>query len=80
MSIQTFLEEDKAEACFSPEVVSAIATAFENTLSDLGLVDRNDPAAAMVAKRIIKLARQGERNPADIRRQAVDLFQARSRL
>jgi len=60
------------------EEVSALATAFENTLSDLGVVDRNDPAAAMVAKRII--AQQGEWNPAQIRKQVVDLFQARSRL
>jgi hypothetical protein len=80
MSIRTFLEEDKAEACFSPEEISALAIAFENTLSDLGLADRNDPAVTMVAKRIIKLARHGERNPAQLRKQVVDLFQARSRL
>ena len=80
MPIRTFLKEDKAEACFSPEEVSVLATTFENILSDLGLMDHNDPAAVMVARRIIKLARHGERNPAQIRKQVVYLFQARSRL
>ena len=78
MFLRAFLEEDRA--CFSPEEVSALATAFENILSHLGVVDHNDPAAAMVAKRIIKLARHGERNPAQLRKQLVFLFQARSRL
>jgi len=80
MSIRTFLEEDKAEAYFSAEEVRALATVFEKILIDLGFVDRNDPTAAMVAKRIIKLAREGERNPAQIRKHVVDRFQARSRL
>jgi hypothetical protein len=67
------------DGVFSPEDITALATAFEDTLSALGLVDRNDPAVLMVAKRIIKMARQGERNPTRLRNSVVSQFQARSR-
>jgi len=47
---------------FSPEDITVITAAFEDTLRVLGLVDRKDPAVQMVAKRMIELARN-ERNP-----------------
>jgi len=78
--IRALLEESKGEAYFSPEEVSALAAALDNSLNDLGLVDRNDPTVTILAKRIIELARQGERDPAQLRKYVVDLFQARSRL
>ena len=46
---------------FSPEDITAITAAFEDTLRAMGLVDRKDPAVQMVAKRMIELARN-ERN------------------
>jgi hypothetical protein len=53
------------DVSFSPEDVTALTTAFEDTLSALGLVDRNDPAVLLVAKYIIiELAKHGERTPA----------------
>jgi hypothetical protein len=64
---------------FSPEDITALTTAFEDTLSVLGLVDRNDPAVLTVAKRIIELAKHGERNPTRLRNFVVSQFQARSR-
>jgi hypothetical protein len=48
---------------FTPEEVALITTAFEDTLNALGLVDRQDPAVTKVAKRMIEIARGGERNP-----------------
>ena len=48
---------------FSPEEVAVLTTAFEDTLNALGLVNRQDPAVTMVAKRIFELARGGERDP-----------------
>jgi hypothetical protein len=51
------------EGSFSPEDITLLVTAFEDALTALGLVNRNDPAALLVAKRIIQLAQQGERNP-----------------
>jgi hypothetical protein len=34
---------------FTPEEIAVITTAFEDTLSALGLVDRQDPAVTKVA-------------------------------
>jgi len=48
---------------FTPEDATVLTAVFEQALQDLRLVDRNDPAATLVAKRIIALAGQGERNP-----------------
>ena len=48
---------------FTPEEIAVIATAFEDTLSALGLVNREDPAVHMVAKRIFELASGGEHDP-----------------
>ena len=55
------------EGSFSPEDITFLVTAFEDALTALGLVDRNDPAALLVAKRIIQVAQQRERNPTRLR-------------
>ena len=68
------------EGVFSPDDITALTTAFEDSLSALGLVDRNDPVVTMVAKRIIKMARLGERNPIRLRDYVLNEFRARSRL
>jgi hypothetical protein len=52
---------------FGPDDIKIIVTAFEDTLRALRLVDRKDPATAVVAKRIIALAQQGERDPIRLR-------------
>jgi hypothetical protein len=52
-------------------------TAFEDTLRALRLVDRNDPIALMVAKRIIALAKHGELNPARLQDVVISQFQGR---
>ena len=38
-----------------PEEISGLTTAYENALKTMGLVDRNDPIAEMVAKKIIEI-------------------------
>ena len=52
---------------FSPEEIAIIATAFEDTLRALGLVNRKDPAVTIVAKRMIQLASGGEHDPIVLR-------------
>jgi hypothetical protein len=52
---------------FLPDEIAVITTAFEDALSALGLVDRQDPAATIVAKRMMELARGGERDPTLLR-------------
>jgi hypothetical protein len=66
-------DEHEQEA-FGPDAIAVLAVALEDTLRQLRLVDRNDPAATMVAKKIIELARRGERDPIRLREQAVASF------
>jgi hypothetical protein len=51
------------EHAFGPEEIRVLASAFERALRTLRLVDRTDPATEIVAKKNIKLAQQGERDP-----------------
>jgi hypothetical protein len=56
---------------FGPDEISVLTTAFEEALQTLRLVDRADPATEMVARKIIELAQQGERDPVRLRERAV---------
>ena len=58
--IRAILENDHA---FGPEDIAYLTTAFEAALTRLGLVDRRDPLTTAVAKAIIQLAKEGERDP-----------------
>jgi len=50
-------------AGFDEEAVKAMTTAYEAVLPELGLADRADPLTDLVARKIIALARTGERDP-----------------
>jgi hypothetical protein len=56
---------------FGPEDIKVLSSAFEKALRELRLVDRTDPATQLVARRIIKLAQQGERDPIRLREGAI---------
>jgi hypothetical protein len=49
-----------------PEEIRRLTTAYEQALRGLGLVDRDDPLSEIVAKKVIKIAQGGVRDPADI--------------
>jgi hypothetical protein len=57
---------------FSPTDIVILSTAFEDTLRALNLTNRDDPTTEIVAKMIIELAKQGERDPARLRERAVE--------
>ena len=59
------------QAFFEPELITARVTACEATLRTLGLVDHTGLTAEIVAKKIIELAQQGERDPIRLRDRAV---------
>jgi len=44
-----------------PEEIAVLTEAYEATLRKLGLVDRNDPIAEIIAKKIIELGQRGVR-------------------
>jgi hypothetical protein len=64
-------------AAFSPEDVVVLTTAFEDCLRALKVVDRI-PVVTLVDKRIIDLAKHGERNPASLREQVLQSFKTGS--
>ena len=64
MPIRLIIKNDHA---FTPEDATILVGAFEDTLRELKLVDREDPLTLRVAKHIIKLAKQGERDPVRLR-------------
>src|SRR5262249_8597689 len=59
--IQTLLKCESVS--FGPEDCAKLVAGFESAITQLGLKDRNDPATSLVAKLIIQLAKEGERDP-----------------
>ena len=65
---------ERQQEVFGPDTVAVLAVALEDTLRQLRLVDRNDPAVTIVAKTIIELAKRRERDPIRLRDQAIQSF------
>ena len=59
---------------FTPEDITALTAAFENTLRAMGVHDRTHPSATLVARRVIELAKLGERNPILLRDAVLESF------
>jgi len=57
MSITPFLSR-----AFDPEMTRVMGIAFESACRSLRLIDRSDPAAELVAMKIIEIAQTGERD------------------
>ncbi len=51
---------------FEPEDIENLTSAFELALNKFELADRQDPLTVVLAKLIIELARDGERDPAKL--------------
>jgi len=62
--IGTILKNDHS---FGPEDIANLTAAFEAALGRLGLTDRKDPRTTALAKAIINLAKDGERDPERLR-------------
>ena len=76
MPTQTLLrlaEEDQKEGgVFGPEEIAVMTTAFDQLLLDYKLVSRDDPLVTMLAKLVIELVRNGERDPEKLRKQVLE--------
>jgi hypothetical protein len=55
-----------------PETIAQLNIAYGKTLRALNLVDRDDPVAELVARRVIEIAGAGVRDPGQICRMAVE--------
>ena len=64
MPIQAILENDSGPV-LDPDEIAALTAAFQAALSKLGLglVEHTDPLRTAVAKVIVELAKDGERDP-----------------
>ena len=60
MPIRAFVGSD---ASFALDDLKAMGDAFSSSLAKLGLNDMNDPMVEMLARRIIRAALDGERDP-----------------
>jgi hypothetical protein len=52
---------------FDPNQIAVISAVFEDVLRTLGVVDRENPLAETVARKIIQLAQTGEYDPTILR-------------
>jgi hypothetical protein len=66
-----------AKGSFEPAEVSAMTSAYEAALVDLGLSDRDDPITEIVAAAIVSITSMGERDPATIKDRALKAIGAR---
>ena len=57
---------------FEPDTVTSMTTAFDAAVLSLQLLDRDDALRYVVAKKIIEIARSGERDPARICQRALE--------
>jgi hypothetical protein len=62
----------KNDHVFTPEEANLLIAAFEDTLRELNLVDREDPLTLLVAKQIIQFATGGERDPNRLRQLTIE--------
>jgi hypothetical protein len=71
--LQTLVRLVKEEegGVFGPEDIAVMATAFDRLLADLKLVNRDDPIVTMLAKLVIEIVRNGERDPERIRQEVL---------
>lgn len=61
---------------FDPETVAAMGAAFDEACKALGVVDRADQFAELVAKRIVELAQRGIRSKSALYHGTLQIFEA----
>ena len=74
--IHTLLECDSVS--FGPEDIAKLVAGFESALTNLGLKERNDPATTQIAKLIIQLAKDGQRDPKHLAERATRIVRGSS--
>jgi hypothetical protein len=63
---------------FGPEDIAQLAAGLESALANLGIKDRNDPTTTLLAKLIIQLAKDGERDPTRLAERATGIVRGSS--
>ena len=63
---------------FAPEDIALLAAGLESALTNLDITNRNDPTVTSIAKLIIQLAGNGERDPTRLARRAIEIVRGSS--
>jgi hypothetical protein len=63
---------------FGPEDIALLAAGLESALTNLDIKNRNDPTVTSVAKLIIQLAGNGERDPTRLAKRAIEIVRGSS--
>ena len=63
---------------FVPEDIALLAAGVESALRELNITNRNDPITTSVAKLIIQIAGDGERDPSGLAKRAVEIVRGSS--
>jgi hypothetical protein len=71
MPIGAILKDDHS---FGPEDIANLTAAFEAALTKIGLTERKDPLTTTVAKAIIQVAKNGERDPQKLCERALKIL------
>jgi hypothetical protein len=64
------VKEEDSGGVFGREDIAIMTTAFDRLLADFKLTNRDDPVVTMLAKLVIEIVRNGERDPERIRKMA----------
>jgi hypothetical protein len=68
----------RGDVSFGPKDIALLAVALEYALTNLDITNRNDPTTTVVAKLIIQLARNGERDPTRLAKRATEIVRGSS--
>ena len=67
-----------ANSSFGPDEIKAMTAAYEGSLVDLRLADRDDPITEIIATAIVSITSKGERDPATIKNRALNAIGVKS--
>jgi hypothetical protein len=67
-------EQEEEGGSFGPDEISVMTTAFDQIVRDLNLKDREDPVVEMIAKLVIELVRNRERDPEALRQHVLGKY------
>jgi hypothetical protein len=70
MAIRRLLQNTPLE----PEEIERLVVAYQRTLRDLGLKERDDPLTQAVARKVIEIGQSGIRDPQQISELALRAF------
>jgi hypothetical protein len=71
MAIYRLLRRD----VFEPDDIRLLASVLEEVLTAVGPVERNDPMAELIARKLVQLAQAGERDPECLRDLVIEVVQ-----